>query len=188
MRWIRTPGFKLLLAGIAAVWLSELFFAAGGMRRWVPLFGGLVIALAGWGEIARRGWRPALAAGALAFASAWTLTVCSPALVRQSFRFFIHENRDDLARAVAIMGPVRMEHRVRSDDPCPPGLSPRGCAELKRTMHRFGAYAAWKEGPTTVFQTYGWVNVRGGVLYCPRDDCESRGRRHVEGAWYSWWQ
>ena len=59
-------------------------------------------------------------------------------------------------------------------------------------MEDFGAYHAWKEGRVTLFETYSWVNVRGGLLHCTRDcDAPSRGRypryrRHVTGDWYRW--
>ncbi len=183
----------LLLLGIALAKLSELWFAVGGWSRLLQWSGGMLLGLAALVGLAVLGWRSALAGGAVVVLAAYLLSGVEPALRDASFRMFVREHRDGLTRAVGLLKPVRMTQRIRGPEPqCArlPGLRPADCAPLVALLSDLGVSSAWREGPATVFETYGMLDARGGILHCPPapgGSCARRNQRHLEGDWYRWW-
>lgn len=188
----RTLGTCFLAAGVAL--LAASFLAtAFSTGVWLLLFPiGLLLVGFGWLMLVFLGARIALAATAAAVLGCGGVVAVSPGLSGLSWRMLIWTHRSALVEAVRILEPVKATTwNWRPDPRCEglAGLSPRNCAALQVRLRDVGAFNAWKEGPATGFTTHAWVNVRLGILYCPRDGaepCEAPGRRHVGGGWYTW--
>lgn len=193
-------GSGILLAGVAALAMVDLLFAvAPGWSFWL-LMGGVLLVGVGWLTLAVLGAKRLIAATAVVAVSYFALTAAAPATRGLSWRMLVWWRQEELSAAVRLLEPVEMERelwRLRRDPPCArlPGLRPGDCAPLQAAMHAFGARDVWKEGTVTVFETYLWVNARGGLMHCPGGGCgEAPGQRypryveHVTGNWHRWAQ
>jgi hypothetical protein len=188
----RAWGVRLVAAGVAAMVASMLVFALSPGWSMLLFLAAIPLAGFGWLMLAVLGWRYALAATAALGLCYLVLSVGTPALNRVSWGMLVWWHRDHLERAVALLGPVRMTEEIFGPEPlCSrlPGLPPGDCAALQEAMGEFGANQAWKEGAVTLFVTHRWINLRGGVLHCPRDCPRTTDDRfvvHVAGDWYRW--
>ena len=185
-------GIRFLLAGVALLGTVDLVFAfRPGWSILLMLVGVLLVGYA-WIALAVLGWRSALAATAAVALSYVLLFAAAPVLSNLSWRMLVWTHRGALAEAVRILEPVESTTWNWRPDPRCEGLaalSPSDCTALQAQLREFGAFNAWKEGPATGFTTHAWINVRRGILYCPRDQadaCAAPHRDHLTGEWYLW--
>ena len=180
----------LLALSAASFWLSDLRFAwHDALRFWLAVAGcvlGMASLVAG---LLARTWRLKLAAmAAIVGGAVLTLHLSAP-LAHASFRLYVREHGEELARVARLIHAGEATYATVGAVCRPRGaVGDAECAALADSLRASGVVRASRlERGGAMLELYGFLDSRGGVIYCAGSTAAACGWRdhatHLGGPW-----
>jgi hypothetical protein len=200
-RFPRHWPYACLGVGFVGVNVSFLFFARH-MDVYAGLsMGGVLLALVGFVAIvvSRRSWKAKSACFAVMVAAVVAQQFSEGALIRTSYRIYLHEHGPELAELAGRLGTRRGSVRISptSVEARHVPFDPTEKAALQELRKKTAAAYVFKDdedgsqdGGCVYFEVWGALSVRHGVIYCPGPTTPTKGDGRLgEHWWYTsrWW-